>query len=56
MLPLLTFGCGAKQLVIYPITGTDFCVKGDPNCDISKMDVGMSNFYFQKVLELKNSK
>lgn len=54
LFPLL--GCTAKQLVIYPIKGTDFCVKSDPDCKMSEMDIGMSDFYFKRVLEIKNSK
>ena len=50
---LAASGCASKQLVIYPIKGTDFCVKGDPECDMNKMDVGMSNAYFSTVLKAK---
>lgn len=56
MLLLLISGCVARQLVIYPIKGTDICFKDDPDCNMGNMDVGMSNFYFNKVLELNNNK
>lgn len=54
LIVLLTLsGCGSSQLVLYPIKGTDFCVKGDPECRMEEMDIGMSEFYFKKVLEAK---
>lgn len=56
MLILPIFGCAARQLVIYPIKGTDICFKDDPECNMYKMDVGFSNFYFNKVLDIKNAK
>lgn len=42
--------------MIYPIKGTDYCVKADPECNMAKMDIGMSEFYFKKVLEIQNAK
>lgn len=57
MLLLQISGCVFKpQLVIYPIKKTDWCAKGDPDCDMSKMDYGMSDFYYHKVLDLKDAK
>ncbi len=47
-------GCALnKNLVLYPILGTDFCVKDDSRCDMKNMDIGMSNFYFNTVLQAK---
>jgi len=44
-------GCSSNQVILYPIKKTDICVKGDPDCDMCKMDIGMSDFYLNKVLQ-----
>lgn len=54
ILGLMVSGC-VKKLVIYPIKGTDFCVKNDPDCNMCNMQVGMSDFYYNKVLNLENA-
>ena len=53
MLQLMTSGCETSKVTLYPITKTDICVKGDPDCDMCKMDVGLSEMYLKKVLEAK---
>lgn len=54
---LLIFGCVTRpQLALYPITKTDICFKGDKDCSIGTMDIGMSEFYFHKILDLENAK
>lgn len=54
---LMVLGCAIKPRIIEirPIYGTDFCVKGQSNCNMCNMDIGMSEFYFNKVLELKGN-
>lgn len=46
-------GCSSNQVILYPIKKTDICVKGDVDCDMCKMDIGMSDFYLKRVLEAK---
>lgn len=54
---LLLSGCAInKTITLYPITNKDFCVKGEADCDLSQMDVGMSNFYLNEVLNAKIGK
>ena len=53
---LTTSGCGTSKVTLYPIKKTDICVKGDPDCDMCKMDIGLSDFYLKKVLEAKIGK
>lgn len=51
---LMIYGCVVRpQVTLYPLSNNDFCVKGEQSCNMCNMDIGMSDYYFNKVLELK---
>lgn len=52
LLSATSIGC-VNKIVLYPIKGTDFCTKEDPECKMADMDYGMSEFYLQEVLKAK---
>lgn len=46
-------GCVTRNLVLHPITGKDFCKKGDPTCQVKDMDYGISEYYLNEVIDAK---
>lgn len=52
-LSVLLIGCASNKIILHPITDKDFCIKGQANCDMSKMDYGMSEYFLNEVLQTK---
>ena len=52
-LTLLLVSCTTNKIILYPITNRDICLRENVDCDMNKMDIGMSYFYLNEVLQSK---
>lgn len=53
---VLWTGCTTSKIILHPITGKDFCAKGDSTCTVDGMDFGMSEYFLNEVLRVKIDK